>query len=101
MTATPDESPSAYRGGFLPGETRDQREQRMLALDTRIHAWMLAYVRERRYPPTLQEMAEQFGLANRQHAAQRLVAMEQRGWIQKDPGRRRIRVLDIVPEPTS
>lgn len=65
-------------------------------LERRILEYMVDYLRERTYQPSIREIGRQFGIRSTKTVSEYLQALANKGWIERDPSRSRgVRLLGV------
>ena len=70
----------------------------MTARQREVLSFLIRFLKERGYPPTVREIARHFGLKGPKSPKKRLDALEEKGYIRRSPGRSRaIEVVGVSP----
>ena len=68
--------------------------QPLTARQREVLAFIKSHIKGHGYPPTIQDIADQFGIASKNGVMCHIYAMEKKGWISRDPMKSRsMRVL--------
>lgn len=91
----------------LTNQKRGDKRQHMLTNNVQgkltprqqqVLSFLIRFLRERGYPPTVREIARHFGLKGPRSPKKRLDALEEKGYIRRRPGKSRaIEVMGIPP----
>lgn len=61
-----------------------------------IFEWIKEYLRENQIPPSIREIAEEFQISSPNGVLCHLRSLEEKGWIERSEGARKIRILGCV-----
>ena len=70
-------------------------------IERRILDYMVSYLRENTYQPSIREIGEQFGIKSTKTVSEHLQALADKGFLERDPSRSRgVRILgmDLAPD---
>lgn len=73
-------------------------------IERRILDYMVSYLRENTYQPSIREIGERFGIKSTKTVSEHLQALAQKGFLERDPSRSRgVRILgvDLAPDAVS
>ena len=77
-------------------------KEKLTARQREVLSFLIRFLKERGYPPTVREIARHFGLKGPRSPKKRLDALEEKGYIRRRPGKSRaIEVMGVSPSPTS
>jgi len=72
------------------------RKRKLTARQRQVLSFLIRFLKERGYPPTVREIARHFGLKGPRSPKKRLDALEEKGYIRRRPGKSRaIEVMEI------
>jgi repressor LexA len=72
------------------------RKRKLTARQRQVLSFLIRFLKERGYPPTVREIARHFGLKGPRSPQKRLDALEEKGYIRRRPGKSRaIEVMEI------
>ena len=75
-----------------------KRKRKLTARQREILSFLIRFLNERGYPPTVREIALHFGLKGPRSPKKRLDALEEKGYIRRRPGKSRaIEVMGVSP----
>ncbi|MDT8368200.1 MAG: S24 family peptidase [Longimicrobiales bacterium] len=78
--------------------------QSLSETERRILDFMVGYLRENTYQPSIREIGEEFGIRSTKTVSEHLQALAEKGFLERDPSRSRgVRILgvDLAPEAVS
>lgn len=73
-------------------------------IERKILSYMVSYLRENTYQPSIREIGEQFGIKSTKTVSEHLQALADKGFLERDPSRSRgVKILgvDLAPEAVS
>lgn len=73
-------------------------------IERRILDYMVSYLRENTYQPSIREIGERFGIKSTKTVSEHLQALAEKGFLERDPSRSRgVRILgvDLAPDAVS
>jgi len=73
-------------------------------IERKILDYMVSYLRENTYQPSIREIGEQFGIKSTKTVSEHLQALAEKGFLERDPSRSRgVKILgvDLAPEAVS
>ena len=77
-------------------------KEKLTARQREVLSFLIRFLKEVGYPPTVREIARHFGLKGPKSPKKRLDALEEKGYIRRRPGKSRaIEVMGVSPSPTS
>jgi repressor LexA len=78
--------------------TKNSKKRKLTTRQREVLSFVIRFLNERGYPPTVREIALHFGLKGPKSPKKRLDALEEKGYIRKGPGKSRaIEVVEMSP----
>ena len=75
-----------------------KKKEKLTARQREVLSFLIRFLKERGYPPTVREIAHHLGLKGPRSPKKRLDALEEKGYIRRNPGKSRaIEVMGVSP----